>query len=88
MKVSHPAYSPDLSLYDFCSFGDTERQMKNQVIRDEDHLEDRLIEVWKDFLSDLLWSVFDEWTTGLEDVMAHGGEDCLNQHELIDILDM
>jgi hypothetical protein len=41
MIVSHPVYSPDLSLCDFVFFRCPSEGMKDQIIKNEDYLENK-----------------------------------------------
>ena len=71
--LSHPPYSPDLSICDFGLFG----TMKNSFIGREFDTEEELTEAIKDFLSskseDFYKSLFFEWIRRLEACVTNGG---------------
>jgi hypothetical protein len=74
----HPANSSDLPPPDFWFFGYAKEQLKDQLVTDESHLEDKLTNIWEHVSRSVLESAFLEWMERLEWVIEHEGDYYIN----------
>jgi transposase len=60
-RAPHPSYSPDLSPYDFWSFGILKQKMKEQVSQSEEQILAAITESWNELTFDDIQRVFHNW---------------------------
>jgi hypothetical protein len=77
-RLPHPAYSPDLSPCDFCSFGILKGNMKNGAFQTVEEILEALTLIWNGVTFEQLQSVFLNWIERLEWVISNGGDYYIN----------
>jgi hypothetical protein len=73
-RLTHPAYSADLSLCDFWFFGLAKIALQNRRFTDADAVIEALTDLFDSVTFEELQNVFQNWIERLESVIRHNGE--------------
>jgi hypothetical protein len=74
VRLSHLAYSPDLSPCDFWLFGMLKGILKDQEFHWHDEIEEAITMAWNDLTFDEVQSVFHNWVNRLRWAIENAGE--------------
>jgi len=72
-RAPHPAYSPDLAPSDFFLFGFIKGQLRGQLFRSREELEEKITEILNSISLEMIHSFFEEWIHRCSWVFEHNG---------------
>jgi hypothetical protein len=85
-RVAHPAYSPDLAIFDFCLLGCIKEQLAGVTMVDADGLRNNVMSIVAEVAEDEKSRAFEHWIERGEWVTEHGGGYSHTEKDLADLV--